>query len=109
MTNEKLVRLAVPAVCTLIGFLAYGSQILFYYLEPGPIVGRQKYTFNLLVACLWICYARAVATSPGKVTEEWLRDNSFPADDGPPTRKRFCQKCAVPKPARSHHCRICKT
>ncbi|CAI4218754.1 unnamed protein product [Parascedosporium putredinis] len=62
-------RLAVPAVCLLIIFLAYTSQYLFYTaknLDPGPPTKKQTITFNALLACLWWTYYRACTVSPGR-------------------------------------------
>ncbi|KAK6820879.1 palmitoyltransferase PFA4 [Apiospora arundinis] len=62
-------RLAVPAVCLLIAFLGYGSQILFNLspdLEPGPLTSNQSYTFNALLLCLWWTYYRACTVDPGR-------------------------------------------
>ncbi|KMU86710.1 palmitoyltransferase pfa4 [Coccidioides immitis H538.4] len=60
-------QLAVPAVCTLIAFLSYTSQYLFYEIDPGPLSKSESIKFNALVVCIWICYARACATDPGSV------------------------------------------
>lgn len=111
-------RLAIPAVCLLIAFLAYTSQWLYAVspeLSPGPLTSRQKYVFNTLLACLWITYYRACTTNPGRYTfpsskktddaPSQLPASSSTTADG---RKRWCKKCAALKPPRAHHCKACK-
>lgn len=62
-------KLAIPAVCLLVAFLGYGSQVLFARspdLAPGPLTSSQKYVFNTLLLCLWWTYYRACTTDPGR-------------------------------------------
>ncbi|KAK8104180.1 DHHC zinc finger domain-containing protein [Apiospora kogelbergensis] len=131
-------RLAVPAVCLLIAFLGYGSQILFSQspdLEPGPLTPNQSYTFNTLLACLWYTYYKACTVDPGRyhfppsvakpnhsddegeTTGAQVKRTGGTAatatasggDDGTSKKRsqKRCKKCRLPKPPRSHHCRIC--
>ncbi|KLJ11197.1 hypothetical protein EMPG_13507 [Blastomyces silverae] len=71
MASINVSRLAIPAVSLLITFLAYSSQYIFLYLEPSPLSKDQLIKFNVLVACLWICYYRACTTDPGHVPAGW--------------------------------------
>ncbi|KAH7027794.1 DHHC palmitoyltransferase-domain-containing protein [Microdochium trichocladiopsis] len=108
-------RLAIPAVCLLIAFLAYTSQWLYAtaaQLSPGPLTRRETYVFNTLLACLWITYFRACTVDPGRYTFPPPKKTDSPAKlptttsaDG---RKRHCTKCAAPKPPRAHHCKACR-
>lgn len=111
---SALYKLAIPAVSLLIAFLAYTSQYLFYYIEPGPLNKDQLIRFNMLVGCLWVCYYRACATDPGRVSatekddyagsgEEVKMDQQQTAAQ----QQRWCRKCARPKPPRAHHCKSC--
>lgn len=115
--------LAIPAVTVLIGFLSYTSQILFLFLEPGPLTKSETWKFNALVACIWICYYRACTVDPGRVPKEWVPkkheagpeklpvsslDTSQDKQDDVSTRQRWCRKCAAFKPPRAHHCKICQ-
>ncbi|KAI5864923.1 zf-DHHC-domain-containing protein [Durotheca rogersii] len=68
-TVPALQRLAIPAVCVLIAFLAYTSQWLFATspeLAPGPLSPAESYTFNALVLCLWYTYYKACTVDPGR-------------------------------------------
>lgn len=105
-------KLAIPAVCLLISFLAYTSQVLFYTaknLDPGPPTPRQTIVFNVLLTCLWWTYYRACSVSPGRYPNisPALSDGPNDANDLPPGT-RWCTKCAAPKPPRAHHCRHCR-
>lgn len=105
---SRLQRLAVPAVCVLIAFLAYTSQILFHYLEPGPVTPTQTVTINLLALSIWVSYYRAVMIDPGRlpkrVKKEGKRDYANEQNGQP----NWCKKCDAVKPPRSHHCKACK-
>ncbi|KAJ1327893.1 palmitoyltransferase [Microdochium nivale] len=108
-------RLAIPAVCLLIAFLAYTSQWLYAtspQLSPGPLTTRETYVFNALLACLWLTYFRACTVDPGRYVFPSAKKTDAPAtlptqtaSSGP---KRYCKKCAAPKPPRAHHCKTCK-
>ncbi|KIW22948.1 uncharacterized protein PV07_11189 [Cladophialophora immunda] len=113
MDPQQLARFAVPMVVILVAFLSYSSQYLFYRLEPGPLSPWDKNVFNLLVVCIWICYARACTTNPGRVPAGWKPDEdeeieSVSHGDRVASRHRYCRKCEAVKPPRSHHCRVCK-
>ncbi|KAK5992923.1 Palmitoyltransferase PFA4 [Cladobotryum mycophilum] len=93
--------LAVPAVCLLIAFLSYFSQVVFRYssLDPGPLTRNETVVFNALLLCLWVTYYRAVTVDPGRYV---FKEQVIEAQG-----KKWCKKCAAPKPARAHHCRVC--
>ncbi len=108
MNSSWLARLALPAVVALIAFLSYGSQILFIYIEPGPLGQRQAFFFNAAVVGTWICYLRACFTDPGRVPSGWKPD-AVVADQQELARKpRWCRKCKAFKPPRAHHCKTCQ-
>ncbi|KAI0391468.1 zf-DHHC-domain-containing protein [Xylariaceae sp. FL0594] len=131
-------RFAVPAATILIIVLAYGSQWLFATspeLEPGPLTSKEKRVFNTLLFCLWWTYFRACTVDPGRYEmptkgegetissspsgqgkggddrkasqssdDEWNLNSSHNVQ----VRRRWCRKCAAPKPPRAHHCKVCR-
>lgn len=119
MRDFSISQLAVPAVSALITFLSYSSQYLFRHIDPGPLSKSQSIKFNVLVAFIWICYARACATNPGRVPADWKPVQDLDADldgglveDGSVEavrkRQRWCRRCEVLKPPRAHHCKTCQ-
>jgi len=113
MAVSELQALAVPGVVSLVSFLAFSSQWLFYHIEPSPLRKGDAYIFNSLVAALLICYIRTCFTDPGRIPSDWY-DRSTPQHDAhdervdKSSRQRYCRKCEMPKPPRSHHCKTCK-
>ena len=115
MEKPLLQRLAPPGVSTLVAFLAYSSQWLFHYIEPGPLSKGQAYVFNALVACIFICYWRTCLTDPGRIPKDWpqsLREagpNAQQAVSNASTNSnRWCRRCEAFKPPRAHHCKTCR-
>ena len=111
MDAIKFSRLAVPAVVSLISFLSYSSQYLFQQLPPSPLTRFESITFNLLVGCIWICYARACLVDAGRVPKGWEPGGQQGADKVyalEQSRQRWCSKCEAHKPPRSHHCKVCQ-
>ena len=116
MYQPPVSALAVPGVCALIAFLSYSSQWLFGRIEPYPLDQSQAVIFNALVACIWICYYRAIITDPGRVPREGSNDlepevtveASSDVCDTSRQPRRWCKKCKAPKPPRAHHCKECQ-
>jgi palmitoyltransferase len=114
MADFDIKNLAIPSVCLLISFLAYSSQVLFRYLDPGPLTEIELVKFNSLILCIWICYFRACRTDPGHVPPAWTPQASndekkrLEYDDVGTSRSRRCRRCEVMKPPRAHHCKICQ-
>jgi len=111
MFEVLLSRWAVLGVSSLISFLSYSSQWLFLYIEPSPLNSQQILKFNCLVLCIWVCYARACLTDPGRVPEEWkpeFSEDTASSRNESSYRYRWCRKCEALKPPRAHHCRVCK-
>lgn len=101
-------KLAVPAVCFLIAFLAYPSQLLLGWLDPGPLSTKEALWLNGLSICIWISYYRAVNTDPGRlpqaIKDAGVRDLAREKNG----QSNWCSKCDAVKPPRAHHCKICK-
>ena len=109
----SLEDLAIPGVSILILFLAYTSQYLFYYIEPGPLTKTEAIWFNIFVLGIWWCYDRAcfVEAGPKGWVGKVIRDEGE-SDDEAEDRvlkkgMRWCKKCDAVKPPRAHHCRKC--
>ncbi len=108
MAQTALGRLTTPVAIALISFLAYGSQILFYYIEPSPLAFQEALVFNILVAFIWVTYARACLTNVGWVPNDWSPGHDDSTRSAvTPLRRRWCRKCEAVKPPRAHHCKIC--
>lgn len=113
MDPRTLSKFAVPAVVSLIAFLSYSSQYLFRKIEPGPLNQKEILVFNALVASIWLSYARACTTDPGRIPLDWKPDKAEDANSTSPShrsrpRQRYCRKCNAFKPPRAHHCRVCR-
>jgi hypothetical protein len=109
--SDGLARVAIPGVASLIGFLSYSSQYLFSHIEPSPLDRGQTWRFNVLVLCIWISYARACLTDPGRVPAGWHgseQSEGGDIDHQATARLRYCRKCDAAKLPRSHHCKVCK-
>ena len=109
----SLPQLALPGVVTLVVFLAYGSQLLFRFIEPGPLTIKQTLAFNTFIGCLWVCYGRACFVDPGRVPYNWslspLNDDGSQSPQLPnKKRQRWCKRCEALKPPRTHHCKVCQ-
>ncbi|KAL1961004.1 hypothetical protein VTO42DRAFT_4892 [Malbranchea cinnamomea] len=124
MSSFEIKKLAVPVVCVLIAFLAYSSQYLLRHIDPGPLDRDELIKINLLAGCIWICYAKACLTDPGRVPRGWkpptVRGKKLNDDDDVEgivdeplftsiySKQRWCRKCEAFKPPRAHHCKTCQ-
>lgn len=111
-TPPPLQRLAPPGVTLLVCFLAFSSQWLFQYIEPGPLRKGDVYIFNSLIAALLISHLRACYTDPGQIPSDWKEKVTLNGsrEDAVqlPLQQRWCRKCSMYKPPRAHHCKTCK-
>ncbi|TEA13738.1 Palmitoyltransferase PFA4 [Colletotrichum sidae] len=109
--SSLIKRLAVPAVCLLIAFLAYSSQVLFHLadssLPPGRLSAAEFTVFNTLLLCLWYTYYKACTVDPGRYSFS-SAVIEIPEPDEYGLLRRWCRKCNAPKPPRAHHCRSCR-
>ncbi|KAK0773687.1 Palmitoyltransferase [Friedmanniomyces endolithicus] len=99
MEKPLLQRVAPLASTAIISFLAYPSQWLFYYIEPGPLRKGDAYIFNILVASALFCYYRACYTDPGRIPADWQDgvqlNGSAPDAAQLPLQQRWCRKCVL--------------
>ncbi|PGH26754.1 hypothetical protein AJ80_01518 [Polytolypa hystricis UAMH7299] len=114
MRSFQISQLAVPAVTALIVFLAYSSQYLFLHIEPHPLSKEETVKFNILLACLWVCFFRSWAVDAGRIPSDW--QPSIDAEElatiqskeglqNVTSRQRWCRRCEAYKPPRTHHCK----
>jgi hypothetical protein len=113
MPAFRLEALAYPGVVSLVSFLAFTSQWLFYNIQPGPLRKGEAYIFNALVFALLVCYTRTCYTDPGRIPSDWhekiqTKDECARVAAEASSRQRYCRKCEMPKPPRAHHCKVCK-
>ncbi|KAK0874383.1 Palmitoyltransferase [Friedmanniomyces endolithicus] len=99
MEKPVLQRIAPLASTAIISFLAYPSQYLFYYIEPGPLRKGDAYIFNILVASVLFCYYRACYADPGRIPADWqdrVQLNGSASDAARlPLQQRWCRKCVL--------------
>lgn len=109
MPSQSVARLAIPAVLLLIVFLGYTSQYLLAFLDPRPLSKDEIVKFNILLACILICYYRACTADPGRLPRSPPPSSDTKLSDTPAAepRQRWCRKCDAPKWPRAHHCRTC--
>lgn len=114
LSVPSLQAIAVPGTASIIFFLAYSSQYLFYYIEPRPLNKSQALWFNGLMLAVWWSYDRTVTVDPGR--KGWVEravksvgDEGENESEAATLKKglRWCRKCDAVKPPRAHHCRQC--
>ncbi|KAL4790468.1 Palmitoyltransferase pfa4 [Aspergillus venezuelensis] len=102
-------RLAIPAVCTLIAFLAYTSQYFFLNFKDAPLKEGEVWRLNILAIIIWICYYRSCTVDPGHIPKGWMpSDRTNLEEDKASGRQRWCRRCEAYKPPRAHHCKTCR-
>ncbi|KAF4210136.1 hypothetical protein CNMCM5878_004885 [Aspergillus fumigatiaffinis] len=102
-------QLAIPFVCALISFLAYPSQLFFYYFEEAPLRSQEFWRLNIFALCIWVCYYRACTVDPGRIPKDWTPSNLKQLEkDCAGGRQRWCRRCEAFKPPRAHHCKTCQ-
>lgn len=113
---KEFQQVAPYASLSLIAFLATTSQWLFVRLDPGPLTRQQTIKFNVLIACLLLCYYRSWTLDPGRIPKDWDLSKSSTAngkekseqrEDDLDFRRRWCRRCGMLKPPRAHHCKSC--
>ncbi|KAF2636116.1 palmitoyltransferase pfa4 [Massarina eburnea CBS 473.64] len=115
----ELNHFAVPGVYILITFLGYPSQILFLYLDPGPLSKNELILSNILLACIFITYTQSVFVDPGTIPNKKGKENEDGKEQGglngngsgeksTGQRTKWCRRCDAAKPPRAHHCKECK-
>ena len=86
--------IAIPS--SLIAFIGYGSH---YFILGNFLSLGQQVWFQICLSMIWISYALAIFTNPGKPPTGF--------QPLPHQWKNICQKCKTYKPERTHHCKTC--
>lgn len=108
--------LPVTVVITAIGYVYVSTVFVFvdqwFGLWSSPGIMNTVVFTGIAVMCVFN-YAVAIYTDPGRVPATFMPDVE---DADNPVHEikrkggdlRYCQKCSHYKPARAHHCRVCK-
>lgn len=109
----------LPIIVTILISVAW--IIGAFVLIPGAYIqSPQMFIINeilgfVVVSLLFISYFRCVSTSPGYVSKTWEVDKVYSEEDRLNLMKlevtktgesRYCSKCGVYQPPRSHHSRL---
>ncbi|OAY67351.1 probable protein S-acyltransferase 15 [Ananas comosus] len=110
MGKKKAGFLSLPvlAVLALMAFDYYAT--VFVFLEewlglktsPGSL---NAIVFTWLASMCFVSFFVATCTDPGGVPSSFAPETEDPQKG---EKSRFCDKCCLYKPPRSHHCRVCK-
>uniref|UniRef100_M8CSU8 S-acyltransferase n=1 Tax=Aegilops tauschii TaxID=37682 RepID=M8CSU8_AEGTA len=81
--------------------------LLDHWLGLGTTAGAaHAAAFSLLLAACFFSFLCAAAADPGSVPSAFSPDAEDPQGQG--LKSRYCDKCCIHKPARTHHCKVCK-
>uniref|UniRef100_A0A0E0NMW7 S-acyltransferase n=1 Tax=Oryza rufipogon TaxID=4529 RepID=A0A0E0NMW7_ORYRU len=103
---------ASPAVVGAVSVLAlvyYSTVFVFldHWLGLGNAAGAaHAAAFSLVVAACFFSFFCAAAADPGSVPASFAPDAEDPQRQG--LKSRYCDKCCMYKPSRTHHCKVCK-
>ncbi|XVE75385.1 hypothetical protein DITRI_Ditri12bG0090200 [Diplodiscus trichospermus] len=116
MKYRKFFSIPIVAVLLLMGFVYYIT--VFIFIEDW--VGLQSSAgylnamiFSLLASLCLFSFFVGVLTDSGNIPSSYLPDvEDSPVSDQEPKKNgvqsKYCDKCAVYKPPRAHHCRVCR-
>ncbi|XP_051191696.1 probable protein S-acyltransferase 15 isoform X2 [Lolium perenne] len=102
--------LSSPALVAAVSVMALGYYstvfvFLDHWLGLGTTAGAaHAAAFSLIVAACLFSFLCAAAADPGSVPAAFSPD----AEDPQGLKSRYCDKCCMYKPARTHHCKVCK-
>ncbi|KAM1353011.1 hypothetical protein FF1_032739 [Malus domestica] len=116
MTRSLGFSLPVTVVVLAIAYIYFSTVFIFidrwFGLMSSPGLMNAVVFTGVAVMCVFN-YSASVFRDPGRVPSTYMPDVE---DSGNPTHEikrkggdlRYCQKCSHYKPARAHHCRVCK-
>lgn len=88
--------LGVIIPVAIIACTAYGSH---YFILRHHLSTTQQIIYECLASMIWASYALAIYTSPGEPPKNYNPKKG--------EWKRYCTKCRIYKPPRTHHCSKC--
>ncbi|KAL6591510.1 hypothetical protein ACP70R_050013 [Stipagrostis hirtigluma subsp. patula] len=103
---------ASPAVVAAIAAMAlvyYSTVFVFldHWVGLGTAAGAaHAAAVSLAVAACFFAFVCAAAADPGSVPAAFAPDAE--GGQGQGLKSRYCDKCCMFKPPRSHHCKVCK-
>ncbi|CAI7847398.1 unnamed protein product [Closterium sp. NIES-54] len=126
MAYTRCLSLPVIAGFALIAFVAYTA--IFLVVQPWLGLITAAGVLNVAALCGWttmvvFSYMLSIFRDPGSVPAHYVPDAEGDAEINAEAGRltpvlvevkrkggeaRYCQKCGAYKPARCHHCRICK-
>ncbi|XP_018498939.1 probable protein S-acyltransferase 16 isoform X5 [Pyrus x bretschneideri] len=116
MTRSLGFSLPVTVVVLAIAYIYFSTVFIFidrwFGLMSSPGLMNAVVFTGVAVMCVFN-YSASVFRDPGRVPSTYMPDVE---DSGNPMHEikrkggdlRYCQKCSHYKPARAHHCRVCK-
>uniref|UniRef100_A0A0D3FC50 S-acyltransferase n=1 Tax=Oryza barthii TaxID=65489 RepID=A0A0D3FC50_9ORYZ len=100
---------AVVGAVSVLGLVYYSTVFVFldHWLGLGTLAGAaHAAAFSLVVAACFFSFVCAAAADPGSVPASFAPDAEDPQRQG--LKSRYCDKCCMYKPSRTHHCKVCK-
>ncbi|ONI03459.1 hypothetical protein PRUPE_6G257900 [Prunus persica] len=116
MTRSLSFSLPVTVVVLAIAYIYFSTVFIFidrwFGLMSSPGLLNAAVFTGVALMCVFN-YTVSVFRDPGRVPSTYMPDVE---DSGNPIHEikrkggdlRYCQKCSHYKPARAHHCRVCK-
>ncbi|CAL2268099.1 unnamed protein product [Prunus armeniaca] len=116
MTRSLSFSLPVTVVVLAIAYIYFSTVFIFidrwFGLMSSPGLLNATVFTGVALMCVFN-YTISVFRDPGRVPSTYMPDVE---DSGNPIHEikrkggdlRYCQKCSHYKPARAHHCRVCK-
>lgn len=110
LKQGKVFSIPVIAVVLMIGFVYFATVFVFLdqWLGLDSSLGtRNAYSYSYYAFMSYVSFFVAALTDPGVVPPSFAPDSEDP-QKAQGLKQRYCDKCRVYKPPRTHHCRVCK-
>eukprot|EP00267_Zea_mays_P055384 XP_020408719.1 uncharacterized LOC100217160 isoform X4 [Zea mays] len=100
---------AVLGTVAVMVFVYYSTVFVFLDHWVGlatPIGAAHAAAVSLAVAACFLAFVCAAGADPGAVPPAFAPDAE--AAQGQGLKSRYCDKCCMFKPPRTHHCKVCR-